>query len=130
MVEYLYDADGNRVGKGAITSFSCDTASNGFSLTNGYVLGPGGQQLSEYGASVAQPLHTNVWAAGQLIATDSLNQNPVALSFEFDDWLGTRVASVPPTLSEAGQGSLGPSPCAPPSFSRIHHHRGFKRCFL
>ena len=61
---YLYD----RVGKETITSFSCDTSTNGFTLFNGYVLGSGGRQMTEYGASVAQPLHTNVWAAGQLIS--------------------------------------------------------------
>lgn len=90
MMGYLYDADGNRVGKGTITSFSCNTATNGFSLTSGEVLSLDGQQLTEYGTSVAQPLHTNVWVAGQLMATDTLNQSPVVLSYEFEDWLGTR----------------------------------------
>jgi YD repeat-containing protein len=37
---YLYDAAGNRVAKGTITSWSCDMTSNGFQQTTGYVVGP------------------------------------------------------------------------------------------
>ena len=50
MTGYVYDADGNRVAKGTITSWSCDASSNGL-LTAGnetaYLLGLGGEQVSE-----------------------------------------------------------------------------------
>jgi YD repeat-containing protein len=75
---YLYDAEGNRVGKGTISSLSCNTASNGFTLTASYILGPGGQQLTELdwaGATVSN-WHTNVWAGGQLVGTYSPNLDP------------------------------------------------------
>ena len=41
MTGYLYDADGNRVAKGAISSWSCDPTKNGFTASSNYVLGPG-----------------------------------------------------------------------------------------
>jgi hypothetical protein len=31
---YLYNAEGQRVAKGTLTSFSCNMASNGFTATN------------------------------------------------------------------------------------------------
>lgn len=39
---YLYGADGNRLGKGPITSWSCDVVANGFSFANIYAVGPSG----------------------------------------------------------------------------------------
>ena len=77
MTGYLYDADGTRVAKGTITSWSCDpdTAGNGFQTTADYILGPGGEQGTEIsvsvsgGATSAAWSHTNVYAAGKLLAT-------------------------------------------------------------
>jgi hypothetical protein len=82
MTGYLYDAGGTRVAKGRITAWSCDPAVNGFQTTNDYILGLGGEQAAEMGvgtASSANPTsdsnsaltwqHTNVYAAGTLIAT-------------------------------------------------------------
>jgi RHS repeat-associated protein len=82
MTGYLYDASGARVAKGRITAWSCDPGVNGFQTTNDYILGPGGEQVTEMGvgtASSANPAsdsnsaltwqHTNVYAAGSLIAT-------------------------------------------------------------
>ena len=55
MTGYLYDADGTRVAKGTITSWSCDpdTAGNGFQTTADYILGPGGEQGTEISVSVS-----------------------------------------------------------------------------
>ena len=49
------------------------TATNGFTLTTSYILTPGNQQLTElsWSGGTAQWAHTNVWAAGQLLATYS-----------------------------------------------------------
>jgi len=46
MTGYLYDADGVRVAKGSITAMGCDPTANGFQLTENYVLGLGGEELS------------------------------------------------------------------------------------
>ena len=79
--------------KGSLTVWSCDPALNGFQTTNDYVLGPGGEQAAEMGVDVnsgsANTLvwqHTNVWAAGALIATYDND----GLHFYFNDPLGTR----------------------------------------
>jgi len=93
MTGYLYDADGVRVAKGTISTWSCDPAANGFQTTNDYILGPGGEQVTEMGmnttsggGNVMTWQHTNVWAAGKLIAT----YDGDGLHFYFDDPLGTR----------------------------------------
>ena len=101
MTGYLYDADGARVAKGRITAWSCDPTVSGFQTTNDYILGPGGQQAAKMGvdtASSANPAsdsnsaltwqHTNVYAAGTLIATYDND----GLHFYFNDPLGTRRA--------------------------------------
>lgn len=87
---YLYDAAGQRVGKGSLTSLSCDLTSNGFTPTNDYVLGPGGEQLTELntGNGSMAWAHTNVYAGGSLIATYDTN----GMHFYSDDPLGTRRA--------------------------------------
>jgi RHS repeat-associated protein len=89
MVGYQYDAEGNRISKGSITIWSCDITSNGFQPQSDYILDQGGGQETEMavdavGTEVWQ--HTNVWAAGQLIATyDTAGQH-----FYFNDALGSR----------------------------------------
>jgi YD repeat-containing protein len=37
MTEYIYDAEGRRVAEGGISAWSCDTATNGFTVTANYV---------------------------------------------------------------------------------------------
>jgi RHS repeat-associated protein len=99
MTGYLYDADGTRVAKGRITAWSCDPAVNGFQTTNDYILGLGGEQLTEMGVGTASSVnpasdsnsaltwqHTNVYAAGALIATYDND----GLHFYLNDPLGTR----------------------------------------
>jgi RHS repeat-associated protein len=99
MTGYLYDADGTRVAKGTITNWSCDPATSGFSTTNDYILGPGGEQMTEMtmngSGSALVWEHTNVWAAGKIIATysqDNTGSQTQAslLHFYFDDPLGSR----------------------------------------
>jgi RHS repeat-associated protein len=105
---YLYDgvpvdrssstgwyADGTRIAKGTISSWSCDPALSGFQTTNDYVLGLGGEQLTEMGVNIANPAspvltwqHANVWAGGKLLGTYDKD----GLHFYFDDPLGTRRA--------------------------------------
>jgi hypothetical protein len=74
---YLYDADGTRVAKGTIRKWSCDPSTNGFTTTNDFVLGLGGEQVTEMGidttaGSSATTLawqHTNDWVGGKLLGT-------------------------------------------------------------
>jgi RHS repeat-associated protein len=109
MTEYIYDAEGTRVAKGTISNWAagCDTTQNGFSLSNTYVIGPSGEQLTEtdgYGNWV----HTNVYAAGQLMATYSYTDNSHAATdtyFALSDWLGTKRAVV--SAGGCGTGYVG-----------------------
>jgi RHS repeat-associated protein len=95
MVGYLYDADGNRVAKGTITAMNCDPASNGFTLTESYVLGPSGEELTQLGANGVWQ-RTNVFAAGRQLATYDMAptggqpSSAPALHFQIVDGLGTR----------------------------------------
>ncbi len=68
MTEYIYDSQGNRVGKGSITTLSCNKSTNGFVATAGYVTGLNGEQMTETNGTT-QWVHTNVFANGSLIAT-------------------------------------------------------------
>lgn len=87
MTQYIYDADGNRVSKGTITTFSCDSAtfSPSVSTTSNYILDLSGQQLTEVDGTGAWQ-HTNLFAAGMLVATYD-NQG---LHYHLSDPLGTR----------------------------------------
>ncbi len=63
--------------KGGITAWSCNPAVNGFQTTNDYVIGLGGEQVTEMGVDTAAGSgaatltwqHTNVWAGGKLLGT-------------------------------------------------------------
>jgi len=81
---YIYDAEGQRVAKGTLSSFSCPNASN-FTLTNQYLLGQGNEEVTELDEQ-GNPKHTDVYAAGRLLATYDTN----GLHFELSDWLGTK----------------------------------------
>jgi RHS repeat-associated protein len=95
MTGYIYDADGTRVAKGSIQNMNtCNPApvsqgGNGFQTTSDYVLGLGGEQVTEMGMDANGNMahqHTNVWAGGKLLATYDDN----GLHFYLDDPLGTR----------------------------------------
>ncbi|MGA8110912.1 MAG: RHS repeat-associated core domain-containing protein, partial [Acidobacteriaceae bacterium] len=92
MTGYVYDAEGRRVAKGTITSWSCDPSTNGFSAAvneTDYVLDQAGHQVTEMASSGNGSMtwaHTNVWAGNKLLAT----YDPVGLHFYSDDPLETR----------------------------------------
>ncbi len=89
LIGYVYDAEGNRVGKGSLTSFSCNRATNGFSATAGIIVGPNGVQLTEITGSGFWD-HSNVFMNGILFGTYKSSH----LYFGLNDWLGTRRAEV------------------------------------
>jgi len=118
MTGYLYDADGDRVAKGTITSMSCDPTANGFQFTEDYVLGPGGEELSMLGPLVNGNLNwqrTNVYGGGKLIGTYDLVGNPQYtpggsqpqqipwLHFHLEDALGTRRMQISGMLANLAQ---------------------------
>ena len=85
MIGYLYNAEGVRVAKGSITTLSCNLSINGFQLTGSYVLGQGGEELTQLDGNNNWQ-RTNVYGAGKLLAT----YDPVGLHFHLTDPLGTR----------------------------------------
>ena len=93
---YIYDAGGIRVAKGSLTSFSCNFATNGFTPTTSYVLGPGGEQVTEYAVSgpagnyASTWQHTNAFSGGHLQAT----YHDTGTYFYLGDWLGTKRVEV------------------------------------
>ena len=102
MTGYMYDAEGDRVAKGTITSWSCDPNVNGLSTAaneTDYILGPGGEQVTELAQDANGSMNwqrTYAYAGSALIATydpspDTPNQ-PLP-SFRLTDWLGTMRAT-------------------------------------
>jgi RHS repeat-associated protein len=89
---YIYGADGARVAKGTITSWSCDPSTNGFTPISDYILGSSNEQLTELDMDPNQGVmawqHTNVWTNDKLLATYDND----GLHFYFNDPLGTRRA--------------------------------------
>ncbi|MGD0830885.1 MAG: RHS repeat-associated core domain-containing protein [Terracidiphilus sp.] len=90
--QYVYDASGARVAKGSISTWpaqgatcAAPTAANGFSLAAQYLLGPGGEQVTELSGNGTWK-HSNVWAGANLDAT----YDPSGLHFHLADPLGTR----------------------------------------
>jgi len=94
---YLYDAEGRRIAKGTITSWSCDPSVNGFQLTESYALGQGGEQMSMFNGS-GQWQRSNVYGAGRLLATYDAS----GLHFHVIDPLGTRRVQVNGNSATAG----------------------------
>jgi RHS repeat-associated protein len=118
MTGYVYDAEGNRVAKGTISSWSCDPSANGLTAAaneTDYVLGPGGEQVTELAQDANGSMNwqrTYVYAGGALIATYDPVPNPAfnpaqynpanptvdppnlpLPSFRLTDWLGTMRAT-------------------------------------
>lgn len=121
MTGYLYDAEGQRVAKGTLSSFSCDLATNGFQMSNEYVAGPDGQPLTEFDGQ-GNWLHTNAYAGGQLVAT----YDTKGVHFHLSDWLGTRRVQTDsagnPELTCSG-GSFGDQlACAGPGTDATEQH--------
>ncbi len=78
---------------------------NGFQFTQSYVLGPSGEELTQFSvtAGVASWQRTNVYAAGKLIATYDLAGSQPALHFHLTDPLGTRRMQLSGNLTNLGQ---------------------------
>lgn len=89
---YVYDAAWIRVAKGILTTLSCAFSSNGFQTTTNWVLGPAGEQVTEYSvASGARTwVHTNAFASGALLAT----YDGADTYFALVDWLGSKRAEM------------------------------------
>ncbi|KAA6457181.1 hypothetical protein DYQ86_22845 [Acidobacteria bacterium AB60] len=86
-IGYLYDAGGARLAKGTITAWTCDPTTNGFQVTENYVLGFSGEELSMLdGSNNVNWQRTNIYAGGKLIGT----YDPGGLHFHIEDPLGTR----------------------------------------
>jgi hypothetical protein len=83
MTEYIYDAEGQRVAKGTISTWSCDPTSNGFTLTESYVLDQSAHEVTQLDGS-GNWQRTNVYAAGSLLAT----YDTIGLHFHLTDTLG------------------------------------------
>jgi len=97
MFGYQYDAAGNRVGRGTITSMSsCDVTQNGYQPASDYVLDLGGGQMTEVsvGGGTQTWGHTNVTANGMLIATYDTTGS--GLHFYLNDSLGSRRVQTDP----------------------------------
>ena len=93
---YIYDAAGTRVAKGSLTTFSCNFSTNGFAANTSWVLGPGGEQVTEYsvtgapGSYTSTWQHTNAFSGGKIEAT----YHDTRTYFYLADWLGTKRAEV------------------------------------
>ena len=131
---YIYDASGTRVAKGSLASFSCNFAANGFTPTSSYVLGPGGEQVTEYAVSAGAStwVHTNAFDGGHLQAT----YHDTGTYFYLGDWLGTKRVEVGASGCAAAFTSLpygdGLTTVALPGYSSCidateHHFTGKER---
>jgi RHS repeat-associated protein len=68
---------------------SCAPAVNSFQTINDYILGPGGDQVTEINGA-GQWQHSNVFSAARLTATYDYNGGNGGLHFELADPLGTK----------------------------------------
>lgn len=73
--------------KGFLSSLSFDMASNGFAVTERYVVGQGGEQLVALDGS-GTGKRTNVYAGDKLLGTYDANSD--GFHYAFTDWLGTK----------------------------------------
>jgi RHS repeat-associated protein len=98
MIGYLYGAKGNRLGKGNLTSFSCDLTKNGMltasgiALTSGYDTGLQGEQLEVTDGNFNMQQYNILWE-GKLLGTYTGTGTTYAQSnwtYALDDWLGTK----------------------------------------
>lgn len=95
-IGYMYDAEGRRVAKGTITASSttplpssmCNASTDGFVLTESYVLGQSNEELTSlsWSGSTSTWERTNVYGNGALIGT----YDPDGMHYHLTDPLGTR----------------------------------------
>jgi RHS repeat-associated protein len=115
---YVYDAEGRRTAKGVpskatfsngvLAASACNLATNGFTLSNEYLLDLSGNQVTELnnqvpltGSQVVAWAHSNVWAGAHLTATYDLDlgTSAAAMHFHLSDPLGTRRVQTTPGLA-------------------------------
>jgi len=93
ITQYLYDAEGHRVAKGhpatSSSTLYCPTGRADFTPDETYIVGQNSEQVSELDGNGAWK-HTNVYAAGQLIATYDQEGSQQLLHFNVTDPLGTK----------------------------------------
>ena len=96
LIGYVYAANGPRLGKGNLTSFSCDVTknglltANGLVLTNAFVAGPQWERLEETDANFNM-LHYNVFWEGKLLGTyTGTTYAQSNWHFALNDWVGTK----------------------------------------
>ena len=102
ITQYIYDAEGARIGKGTLSTAPATGAtcappmSSGFTLATRWLVGLGGDQvteLSEQGPPTPQTenwAHSNVFSASRLTATYDYNGGHGGIHFELADPLGTK----------------------------------------
>jgi RHS repeat-associated protein len=148
---YIYDAGGTRVAKGSLAwtgsgTLTWNTACSGiigqggwtFTPTASYVLGPGGEQVTEYAVSGSPGnysstwQHTNAFSGGHLQAT----YHDTGTYFYLGDWLGTKRVEVGTSGCAAAFTSLaygdGLTPVTLPGYASCpdateHHFTGKER---
>jgi RHS repeat-associated protein len=103
ITQYIYDAEGARIGKGTLStapatgalcaplgaSGSGLTSGQGFALSTRWLVDLGGQQVTELN-SAGNWQHSNMFAGGKLTATYDYNGGHGGLHFELADPLGTK----------------------------------------
>jgi RHS repeat-associated protein len=94
ITQYIYDAEGARIGKGTLASAPSSYYStcapplgSGFTLTTRWLVDLGGDQVTELSEQGSETwAHSNIWAGGKLTATYDLK----GIHFELTDPLGTK----------------------------------------
>ena len=103
ITQYIYDAEGARIGKGTLStapamgtlcaplgaSGSGLTSGQGFALSTRWLVDLGGEQVTELN-SAGNWQHSNIFAGGKLTATYDYNGGHGGLHFELADPLGTK----------------------------------------
>lgn len=87
MVGYLYDAEGQRVAKGTITSPSCDPIQSSFNMTEEIFSVHDGSQTVHFDGQGTW-LRNDLYVSGQLIATYANDGKDV--HYHMTDWLGIK----------------------------------------
>jgi YD repeat-containing protein len=94
ITQYIYDAEGARIGKGTLSTaparahychLRSATSGSGFTLTTRWLVGLGGDQVTELN-SAGNWAHSNIFAGGKLTAT----YDTKGIHFELTDPLGTK----------------------------------------
>lgn len=106
MYGYVYDAEGDRVAKGTLTSFTCNFTGTNFTPTAQYIIGLGGEQLTELDGS-NNWIHTNIFGGGGLLGTYAKGGTANGdTDFALTDWQGTKRAQSGVGGCLTGWGSL------------------------